>query len=555
MPSFTITRPTPRVSQSVTRFTERSDFVRGSGGDDVLAPALDATQRGIFETLTGFVSEREAYRLVYFGLITRPISAVEAQNYSLLFEQSTIDFLNGLGFDFELPSRPAEALAILTAIGFPDFAPTPFDDGAFAGDDRIFGRGGDDIVIDVRGNNLVTTDEGDDFILVGDGNDRIFDDGGDNEIEASGGNNTITTGGGDDVIVTGDGTDTINAFDGDNTIDAGGGNNLVRGGDERDFVEVGLGDDFVDVLAGSLVLDDFGRAVRGTDGEVIENTVFVDLSTIFFGAVAPPRAGGDFHNVILDAGGSDTLRASANARNDQPGFPDREFAGDDLIVDDLSVRDAFNEFIETGTITVPFEIGDDNINAFAGDNQIYTFGGDDTVNTEEGDDIVFTSFLVAGDDDIDTGAGNDFVNPGEGSDRVRGGFGEDFYALEADGFVDTLVFQPGDVPALTGTGFAAAFPFAAASDSATGFTTSGEGADLIDFRGLDVGFDRVLQFNAAAFGLSVGGPGFDVLLFLDVDGSAATGGEAFTPGDLFPLVVADVTELLTADNFLFDAVA
>lgn len=556
MVTINIQRPTPRVSRNTRDFTERSDFIRGSGGDDVLAPPLDATQQQIFDTLTGFVSAREAYQLIYFGFITRPVSSVEAQNYSLLFDQSTIDFLNDtFGLDLELPEGPADALEILITLGSDDFAPTPFDPSAFEGADRIFGRGGDDIVVDVLGSNLITTDDGDDIILLGDGNDRVFDDDGDNWVEVSGGNNTITTGGGDDVIRTGDGVDTINAFDGNNIIDAGNGNNLVRGGDELDIVDVGLGNDFVDVLAGSLVLAANGLPVRDAAGETIENTTAIDLSTIFVGAVSAPNPGGDFHNVIIDAGGNDTLRASANARNDQPGFPDREFAGDDLIIDDLSLLDAFNEFVETGAITVPFEIGDDDINAQAGDNQVYTFAGDDIINTEDGDDIIFTSFLSAGDDRIDAGAGNDFINPGAGSDTVRGGFGDDFYALEADGSVDTLVFGPGDLPILTGTGFDEAFPFAAATDTATGFTTSGAGADLLDMRGLEVGFDQLFQFNAANFGISAGGAGFDLLLFFDVDGSGAATGEFFTPGDFFSTIIADATELVTADNFIFDAVA
>ncbi|MEO1091623.1 MAG: calcium-binding protein [Pseudomonadota bacterium] len=465
MVDFVINRPT---------FQPTSSIARGTGGNDILGRALT------------------------------PI------------ETSALAFLVGLGND---RNDVLDAIFLGQVEGLP-----PPDDTPFEGNQRYFGRGGDDYVVDLLGSNSVNTETRDDRLLLGSGNDRVFDSGGNNRITIEGGNNiltlgagndtvqtgtgrdnvfirggdnsvvdlggdnSITTRDGDDTITTGAGNDNINAFDGRNVIDAGDGRNIVRGGDGFDEVNVGVGSDFVDV--------------RGGDDS---DTEIVDLP--FLGVVF------EASNVVNDRGGSDNIRATSGSSSN----------GDDLVLSDF------------GGV-----FGDDVIDLRGGDNLVVDLGGNDRVTTLDGDDIVFTSFVAAGDDIIDTGEGDDLVNPGLGNDRVRAGPGRDQIVLENDGDADTVAYELEDVTFAT-----------ADTDLVVGFDGSdgaGNAIDMFDVSTLDV--------DASMLSLAPVGPGFgdpaiqDLLVQWDTDGNGAP--NFFTS----VLVDFDFSTPLTSladDSFVFDS--
>jgi len=484
-----------RVSSFPTTFapltaTSRADYLRGDGANNVIARPLSILEQEIFDQLTALgASPFEIYQAIFTGAITRPLSALEVENYPFLFDPAV-----ALQFGFNVPTSLTGALDLLVAItgsGSFDSGPEP-DNSGFGGNDRIFGRGGDDLIIDLAGNNLIVTDDGDDMILLGAGNDQIYDRGGDNLITILGGNNYVLTRHGDDNVTTGDGDDVVNVFNGRNEVNAGEGDNRVRGGDGLDIVNVGTGDDFVEIRNGTL-----------------GQTESYDLG--FIGVF-----GFEAHNFVRDEGGSDTIRATGNSRNDQPGIEDQVFNGDDLILSDL------------GSV-----FGDDDIFAGSGNNIIVDAGGNDTIGTLEGNDIIFTSFLVAGDDTISSGAGSDTINPGSGSDEIRAGAGADFIDLESDGFVDTLIFRQGDQSTL-----------ASETDIVSGFEA---GIDRIDVSALGLTIDDLFVFDAAAAGISAGDENIgDTLLAWDASGDGAIGA-----GDLFTNILADFGGGLTGDNFVF----
>ena len=488
MATFIITRPTI-TRPSALNYTAGSDYIRGSGNRDILGYSLSSAETAFLQPILNANPglENLVYDFFFLGQFGSPV---------------------------------------------PNYA-------AFNGDDRIYGRGGDDYIVDLRGNNLVVTEEGDDRILLGTGNDRIYDQGGDNVIDDLGGNNAITTGDGNDTITTGDGNDNINAFDGRNVIEAGGGTNRVYGGNGFDQITVGAGDDFVDVRGGFFGEDLDGDGVidigedRNFNG-VLEppDQVFLDLPNIGLQFVA--------NNLVIDGGGSDTIRASAsNSRQ-----------GDDVVLSDVEVEiqsgvsPTVGEF-QVITLTGAVPGGDDSISLGAGDNLVIDAGGNNTVSTLQGDDIIFTSFVFAGNDTIDTGAGSDRINPGSGADVIRPGPGDDFIFLENDGDPDRLVYRAG-VNGAVGDEVPASVAGAALTDIVTGFDVVG-GIDKIDMRAFDVDFTDAIFFDAAALGVSAGGAGLDLLIAWDTNDTGA-----LDTGDIFTTILADVTAIPDASNFLFD---
>lgn len=471
--------------------TPGPDFLRGGGANDVILRPLTTGEKAIVAQLSGLgASQAEIYDAVLLGEIRRPLTPPEAAVFPKLFDPA---FAAAIGF--AVAESLDDALSILTGV----FGVQPFDTGpapdnsAFGGNDRILGDGGDDYIADLLGDNLVSTDEGDDRILLGAGNDHIFDRGGDNVIDDLGGNNVITARDGDDTVTTGAGDDHINVFDGQNTVDAGDGNNMVRGGEGLDAITVGTGNDFVEVRTGSL-----------------DQTDSFDLPFIgVLGFLA--------HNVVQDAGGSDNIRASGNSRVDQPGFPDQVFNGDDLVLSDI------------GGV-----FGNDRIELGGGNNIVVDLGGNDIVRTLEGDDIIFTSFAAPGNDDISSGEGNDTVNPGAGSDTVRGGLGADVVFLENDGDRDALPYLDGDQSFSPAT-----------TDIVLGFDG---GIDVIDVSTLGMRLTNLLILNAAALGISVGDPASgDIMVAWDTQDDGV-----LNTGDFFSTVLADfAASSLLASNFVF----
>ncbi|MEM7529462.1 MAG: hypothetical protein AAF416_17635 [Pseudomonadota bacterium] len=595
MISISIGIEPPTVNTFLDQVTPGSDLIRGDGGRDVviasitptLGEQLTPTQQTIVGQLTTApnVTEAEALEAVFSGSVSRPLDPLEAALYPALFDPAFMattfpDNPFAPTTTVVLPPVTSARQALLEGapVGdlytpifgntFPNlplasflfggaFNPA-FGDGTvpmaeFEGNDRFFGNGGDDIFIDLAGNNYVVTQDGNDQIGLGDGNDRVIDRGGNNGIFITGGTNNVLTADGDDTIKTGDGDDIVNARDGNNYVDAGDGDNFVRGGEDLDLVRIGTGDDIVEVFAGGLRPDGAG-GLEDNFSEVIDLGAF-GLGQLF-----------QAHNVVYDAGGDDIIRATASDRDDIPGFVDENFNGDDLVISDISVLEA-----ALGRPVTPVA-GTDRIELGGGENLIIDYAGDTFVRTGSGPDTVITSFLIPGDDDIETGGGTDAINPGEGADRIRPGPGGDSVVLsEATSATDTIVFNPTDVlrfPVLPG-GLTEAQIFNEIlslfffSDTILGFDSIGDppGAnfDLFQLNDLDVGLGNLVLFNPAAIGLSFGGAAPDLALFFDADASGFNPAPtsvadviaSVTPGDFVLGVLADFTDPVFAFNFDF----
>ena len=128
-----------------------------------------------------------------------------------------------------------------------------------AGDSLLIGTPGNDVILDLLGNNhvegrggndLICTGPGDDVVLTLAGSDTVFDQGGINLVRTDGGPDRVTTGRGNSRIATGKGKDVVSAGTGRNNIRLGkgrdtamaeSGNDLMKGGAGKDKLRAGDG--------------------------------------------------------------------------------------------------------------------------------------------------------------------------------------------------------------------------------------------------------------------------------------------------------------------------
>ena len=162
---------------------------------------------------------------------------------------------------------------------------------------------------------------------------------GDQVIFGSGGNNNLDGGGGDDIILGRGGSDVIDGGAGDDTINAGSGDDTITGGDGDDTIKGGSGDDTItggagdDVVKGGSGDDVFVYGLdHGTDtiSDFTDGEDLIDLSRISgitgFDDLTVTRDGSD---TVIDTG-EGTIRLE-------------NFDLDDLDADDFTFHQAVPE--------------------------------------------------------------------------------------------------------------------------------------------------------------------------------------------------------------------
>lgn len=131
------------------------------------------------------------------------------------------------------------------------------------GNDQVFAGDGADTVIDTGGRNTVRTGAGADTVGTVGGADTIELGAGNDTATDTGGANSVDAGAGHDTIATGAGNDTIDAGAGNDTVSAGAGNNTVNGQAGDDTITTGAGNDMID---GGLGYD---RCAPGTGANIV----------------------------------------------------------------------------------------------------------------------------------------------------------------------------------------------------------------------------------------------------------------------------------------------
>lgn len=297
--------------------------------------------------------------------------------------------------------------------GLPEGGNDDFDGGT--GVDTIYPGGGDNIVRIEAG--LVTSFDGNDTIIGGDGGLKIEARGGDDSITTGSGNDSIDSGSGADWIASGDGADSVFANAGGGTyvasgagpdtiwawsgdiLDGGGGDDTITAGYVARYVNGGTGDD--EINAG--INDGIAQSVYGGDGNdsIKTDGYFAD--------------GGE---------GNDVIQAAAS---DGAGVTVMGGAGDD----DISTGDNRDTvYGEDGADTVHSGNASDLLVGGAGPDNLFGQGGADRIYGNGGSDRIDGG---GGDDRIDGGTSRDTINGGDGSDAANRNDAEDILtSIERD---------------------------------------------------------------------------------------------------------------------------
>lgn len=312
---------------------------------------------------------------------------------------------------------PAEVAQVLHEVIGGTHAANIIDGGA--GNDTIYGEGGDDVI---RGG------WGKDRLYGGDGNDNISDLEGDDLIRGGSGNDTINAGIGADLVFGEDGDDIILLGDG---ADQG------FGGRGRDTISGDLGDD---ILLGD------EQADRLDGGNGIDSLFGGDGDDVLIGGLGNDTLSGDEGNDFLIGGaGADVLSGGLIIGEYDIASYETAFAtpgGQGLVID------MNNPALSTGDA-----LGDTFI-------EIEEIRGTSRNDTIRGAAIPMTLVGKEGNDVLIGNIANDILIGGEGNDNLIGGAGIDTavyrgnrseYVISAFGVSDTVANRDGTDSFVDGT--------------------------------------------------------------------------------------------------------
>ncbi|GAB5406689.1 MAG: hypothetical protein Aurels2KO_49200 [Aureliella sp.] len=168
---------------------------------------------------------------------------------------------NGDSQEFEFPRRDVNRIDVNLGDGndvllvSSNFR-TPINVTGGQGNDWIETGWGSDTIVDLEGDNFVSSGPGRDEITTGDGRDRIY---------AGAGRDLVKAGGGNDVVYAGDGADIVVGGAGHDWISGGSGRELLIGGPGCDILFGGDGQDLM--IGGSTVHDDNDEALQAIASE------------------------------------------------------------------------------------------------------------------------------------------------------------------------------------------------------------------------------------------------------------------------------------------------
>ena len=410
-------------------------------------------------------------------------------------------FTTAPGFSTALPRfpfRPGDTIDIATRPG----VQVSEDDliSGTEGDDEIFGPAGvrivtgagNDTVFGLGGNDFASLGAGDDVFDGGEGSDGVeyFLDPGTLGVVADLALGTATDpSGGTDTLIS---VERVFASINDDTIYGDDLNNVFVGEDGADFIDGRGGFDLIDYdfeagpqavtvdLAAQIGIDSYGKI-----------DTLIAIEDVFGTALADILSGDATGNFLYGRVGNDTI---LGLDGDDRLFGD---PGDDLLFGGLGVDTLLGG--EGNDILFGDADSDDISGGFGAD---LIFGGD-------GDDTLFGFQISAtedtrvdGDDFIDGGAGNDSIQAGPGNDIVIGSEGDD--SLYGGDGSNTLVGGPGDDLLQDGSGTSILI-----GGTGANAILSGGGADVIYFLEPDSDADILAHDRSASIAIDSEGFGID----------------------------------------------
>jgi Ca2+-binding RTX toxin-like protein len=294
-------------------------------------------------------------------------------------------------------------------------------------DDRLIGRGGNDILGSGLGNDYLDGGEGNDDIRAGTGSDIVF---------AGPGNDIIlfepSSGYGNDFVDAGPGNDNVrDATSSGNDSTSGNASTVFRfdGGPGFDTLQVDLG-----YVTTGLRIEDGGEITLPNNGYIRGFEHFAALTT---------GAGNDY--VVLSGRLNNTVALRAGNDTINPGLGidaiTGGLAGDDLIIVDYSVGDD----ADTGPViwnpnNSRHERRSISSNTILDSLQAGQFERMHITGTSKNDTLLCTSEAdilrgMAGNDTLTGGNGDDLIDGGPGADRMVGQSNNDTFIVDDAGDV------------------------------------------------------------------------------------------------------------------------
>jgi len=285
-----------------------------------------------------------------------------------------------------------------------------------AGDDRVQGGVGPEVIDALAGNDIVQGGAGRDVIQGGLGDDTLYGDSGNDSLSDYAGNNSLLGGAGDDAL---NGAGYLSGGEGDDALTGSG------------VIDGGIGNDQLLLQGRSTVL--FGRGA-GQDRVLGSNSIgyWISLSK-GVGAADVEILGGSFAGMTVPL--TLVIRDTGERLTNIDGATGLYFAD--------GTRWTAQYIREHAQMPLPtITEGADTVWGTDGDDSLAALGGNDSVNAGSGHDHLSggsgnDSLSGGGGDDLLSGdAGNDVLQGGEGNDRLFGGEGND--QLRGSGGVDEL---------------------------------------------------------------------------------------------------------------------
>lgn len=339
---------------------------------------------------------------------------------------------------------------------------------------------------------------GDDRILGGFGNDVLDADGGRDFVDGRQGDDSVGGGLGNDTLLGGAGDDSLSGGDGDDQLWGGLGADRLDGGAGRDMA--------VYLSATNGVTVDLRLAGAQDGGDVL--TGIEDLTGSGF---ADRLTGGDADNTLRGGAGADTLDGG-DGRHDRATYAFSTGAVDvDLTrTGSQSLGDADGDVL-SGIEDLTGSAHDDALRGDAGDNILQGAAGADRIDGAAGVDTADYAGSTAVDVDLSTEAQHGGDAEGDrlsGIENVQGSaFGD---RVTGDGGANRLIGLDGDdtlngaagADTLRGGAGADRLDGGDGDDELAGHTgddvlTGGAGADVFVFSGIRSGHDRIVDFDAA----------------------------------------------------------
>ena len=189
------------------------------------------------------------------------------------------------------------------------------------GNDRLYGRNGNDQLDGGDGNDRLYGSNGDDVLLGGSGNDRLYGSRGNDELDGQDGNDSLYGSSGNDTLRGGLGQDYLTAGSGNDSLDGGSHNDRLYGGSGDDSLLGGPGDDRLSASRGDDRLDGGSgndRLFASSGNDLLFGNLGIDYlsassghDVLVGGADNDSLFGGSGRDLLIGGTGNDSLSGSS----------------------------------------------------------------------------------------------------------------------------------------------------------------------------------------------------------------------------------------------------